>query len=171
MKQLLKEVYQDCIDKQKIAEAKNAGLVAFNGAVMLTIINLLINNKLNCIFQFYLIFALFCILVSIILNLAALCSILKHKGLKKSKQYNDNLLYFGTIANYSHVDYLNIIKTNYGFDENQSIYHHDLAKQIIINSQISLRKFNLFNTAIKWTMAGIATPLSLIIFLKLNNNK
>jgi hypothetical protein len=45
MKQLLKEVYQDCIDKQKIAEAKNAGLVAFNSALMLTIINLLIKNN------------------------------------------------------------------------------------------------------------------------------
>jgi hypothetical protein len=170
MNELLKDIYQDCIDKQKIAEAKNAGLVAFNGAVMLTIINLLSNNHINCFFKYYLPFSLFCILVSIILNLAALCSILKHKELKKSKKQNDNLLYFGTIAHYSSVEYLNMIKINYGLDEKQTKYHYDLAKQIIINSQITLRKFNLFNSALKWTMSGIATPLSIIFFVKLNKN-
>jgi hypothetical protein len=31
MKEILKEVFQHCLDMQKMAETKNAGLIAFNG--------------------------------------------------------------------------------------------------------------------------------------------
>lgn len=35
MKEILKDVYQHCLEMQRVAETKNAGLIAFNGAISL----------------------------------------------------------------------------------------------------------------------------------------
>jgi hypothetical protein len=172
MKDILKEVYQHCLDMQKIAETKNAGLIAFNGAIILTVMKLLIDGNLNCYFHYYLFYALTCSLVSTFLNLSAISAQLKHKELDISNYKSQNLLFFGTIANYSPEDYLKQIKVEYKIDEIISKYHLDMARQVIINAQISLRKFKLFNSAFKWTIAGIATPLSVIVYLIFfDNNK
>jgi hypothetical protein len=53
VKEILKEVFQHCIDMQKMAETKNAGLIAFNGAITLAVIKLLSEGSLNCYFHYY----------------------------------------------------------------------------------------------------------------------
>lgn len=172
MREILKEVYQHCQDMQKIAETKNAGLIAFNGAVCLASLKLAIDGGFNNLISYYLMFVVVCSLISIFLNLSAISSQLKHKELELTNYKSNNLLFFGTVANYSAVDYLKKIKQDYNLSEEITQYHLDLANQIVINSQITVRKFKLFNSAFKWTIAGIATPLSVLIYLIFfNSNK
>ena len=172
MKEILKEVYQHCLDMQKMAETKNAGLIAFNGAIALATMKFLTDGNLNCYFQYYLFFVLACSLISIFLNLSAISAQLKHKEQEISNHKSHNLLFFGTAANYSADEYLKQIKSEYGLTENITKYHQDQAKQVVINAQIALRKFKFFNSAFKWTIAGIATPLSVLVYLLFfDNNK
>lgn len=172
MKEILKEVYQHCQDMQKIAETKNAGLIAFNGAITLSIIKLLTDGIDYNYIKYYLIFVLACSLISIFLNLTAISAQLKHKELEISNHKSQNLLFFGTAANYSPEDYLKQLKIEYNLTEETSKYNIDQARQVVINAQIALRKFKLFNSAFKWTIAGITTPLSVIIYLIIfDNNK
>lgn len=172
MKEILKEVFQHCLDMQKMAETKNAGLIAFNGAITLATIKLLTDGNLNCYFYYYLFFVLLCSLISIFLNLSAISAQLKHKEQEISNHKSHNLLFFGTAANYTAEEYLKQVKSEYGIEETTTKYHLDQARQIVINAQIALRKFKLFNSAFKWTIAGIATPLSVIVYLLFfDNNK
>lgn len=172
MKEILKEVYQHCLDMQKMAETKNAGLIAFNGAITLAAIKLITDGNMNCYFHYYLFFILGCSLISIFLNLSAISAQLKHKEQEITNHKSQNLLFFGTAANYTPQDYLKQVKTEYDITEDITKYHEDQARQIVINAQIALRKFKLFNSAFKWTIAGIATPLSVLAYLLFfDNNK
>jgi hypothetical protein len=172
MKEILKEVYQHCQDMQKIAETKNAGLIAFNGAISLAIIKILIDSKLNCLVYYYLIFVLFCLIVSLFLNFIAISAQLIHKEQNVVNHKSHNLIFFGTIANFSAEEYLKQIKSEYNLKDKTTKFHLDQSKQIVINAQIALRKFKLFNAAFKWTIAGIATPISILVYLIFfDNNK
>jgi hypothetical protein len=172
MKEILKEVYEHCQDMQKMAETKNAGLIAFNGAITLATIKLLTDGMPNNYFQYYLYFVLFCSLISIFLNLSAISAQLKHKEQEISNHKSQNLLFFGTVANYSPEDYLKQLQTEYKITDEITKYNVDQARQVVFNAQIALRKFKLFNSAFKWTIAGIATPFSVIIYLLFfDNNK
>lgn len=160
------------MDMQKLAETKNAGLLAFNGAVIFTVIKLLMDNNLLDYLHYYLYFTLLCALISIALNFFSLSAQLKHKQLELSNHKSENLLFFGAIANHEPSMYLNLLSSNYKIELTDDQYTKDMASQIVINSQIALRKFKLFNFAFKWTIAGIATPLSLLFYyLFWDNNK
>ena len=62
------------------------------------------------------------------------------------------------------IDLLEKISSIYGFTTENENYERDLAKQAIITSQIASRKFKLYNRAIGFTFAGIATPMSIIVY-------
>lgn len=109
-------------------------------------------------------------MISIFLNLSAISAQLKHKEQEISNHKSKNLLFFGTVANYTAEDYLKQIKIEYEIEEVVTKYYQDQARQIVINAQIALRKFKLFNLAFKWTIAGIATPLSVLVYLIFFNN-
>lgn len=160
------------MDMQKLAETKNAGLLAFNGAVIFTVIKLLIDNNLHEYLNYYLYFTLLCALISIALNFFSLSAQLKHKQLEISNHKSENLLFFGKVADHSPSDYLKNLSLSYNIELPDDQYTKDLASQIVINAQIALRKFKLFNFAFKWTIAGIASPLSLLFYyLFWDNNK
>ncbi len=56
---ILKDIYSHCADMQKLADTKNAGLIAFNGAVIIGMTNSLsifgatINGYSVCSFTFW----------------------------------------------------------------------------------------------------------------------
>lgn len=172
MKEILKDVYQHCLEMQRVAETKNAGLIAFNGAITLATIKLLTDGIENYCLQCYLYFVLLCTLISIFLNLSAISAQLKHKEQEIINHKSQNLLFFGTIANYTPEEYLKQMKSEYKLDDDITKYNIDQAKQVVINAQIALRKFKLFNSAFRWTIAGITIPLSVIVYLIFfDNNK
>ena len=169
MKEILKEIYEHGLDMQKIAETKNAGLIAFNGALMIATIKFIDDNKCNTWISYYLYFVLISCIISIFLNLTSIVAQIKHKEIEIENHNSSNLLYFGTVANKTPNELIEAIKQKYKIEEIVSEYHKDLAKQAIIISQISLRKFKLFNSAFIFTICAVATPISAIIFLLFYN--
>ncbi len=165
MKEILKEMYLHGQDMQKIAETKNAGLIAFNGALMIATLKFIEENSCNIWIYYYLYFVLACCIISIFLNLSSIVAQLKHKELEIENHNSHNLLYFGTVANKNPQELLEAIQQKYKIEESVNEYHKDLAKQAIVISQIALRKFKLFNSAFIFTVCAIATPISVLIFL------
>jgi hypothetical protein len=64
----------------------------------------------------------------------------------------------------THEELIDKIKTQYQCESSNGNHEKDLARQVIITSQIAARKFKLFNIAIAFTFSGLLTPLSLIIY-------
>lgn len=163
----LNSIYQHTNDMIKFAEAKNAGLIAFNGAVIIGLATLIKDLYCNLDYRYlvyYLVFVLTMNLVSIFISLASLTALLIHKELEITFKPNDNLLFFGTISSLTAEVYLANFKSKYGLYSENEQFELDFSRQIVITSQIAMRKFRLFNLALTWTFAGILTPLSVIIF-------
>lgn len=160
----LKDVYQHCMDMQKLGETKNIGLLSFNSAILLLSVKVLLDNLSNLTLIIISSYIIIFIAISICLNIYAIAAQLAHKEIQKENLPSDNLLFFGAIANYQADKYLNEFKSRYNCVEDIDAYYADVAKQIVINSQIALNKFKLFNQALKWTLCGIFSPLAIIIF-------
>ena len=169
MKEILKEMYAHGMEMQKIAETKNAGLIAFNGALLIATFKFIDSKPANVYFGYYLYFSLFFCIISIFLNLSSTVAQLKHKELEIENHNSHNLLYFGTVANKTPEELLEAIRNKYQIEELSTEYFKDLAKQSIIVSQIALRKFKFFNAAFIFTICAIATPLSAVDFLLFYN--
>ncbi|MEO6868601.1 MAG: Pycsar system effector family protein [Ginsengibacter sp.] len=170
MKEILNDIYNHCLGMQKLAERKNVGIIGFNIIVSLTTIYLL-QRGLQEYLQYYLFFVLACSIISIFLGLSAISAQLKRKETGVPDHQNQNLLFFGTAAKYAPENYLNELHIAYGGNEPISDFQRDRARQIVVVAQIALRKFKLFNAAFLWTIAAIATPLSVVIYLLLFDNK
>ncbi|MEO6136681.1 MAG: Pycsar system effector family protein [Ginsengibacter sp.] len=170
MKEILDDIYQHCLGMQKLAERKNVGIIGFNIIVSLTIIYLL-QSDLQDYLQYYLFFALVCSVISIFLGLSAISAQLKRKEIGAPDHANQNLLFFGTAAKYTPEEYLNELYKAYGNNEPVTNFQRDRARQIVVVAQIALRKFKLFNAAFMWTIAAIATPLSVVVYFMLFDNK
>ena len=102
--------------------------------------------------------------MSAFLSFSALIAKIKHKLSEISLPKNDNILYFATVAHMTHEELLNKLKSEYNVSSENANLEKDLARQAIIVSQIAARKFRLFNIAISFTFAGIATPISIIMY-------
>jgi hypothetical protein len=165
----LYQIYQHSTDMIKFAEAKNAGLIAFNGAVIIGIATLVKDLTTNKDFTqyyivWYLVFVIFMNLISIFISLSSLTALLIHKETETKFKPNDNLQFFGTISSKTPEVFLDSFMKKYNLQSENKEYEIDMARQTVIVSQIAMRKFRAFNTALNWTFAGIATPLSVIIF-------
>ena len=170
MKEILDDIYQHCLGMQKLAERKNVGIIGFNIVVSLTTIFLL-KSGLQDYLRYYLFFVLACSLISIFLALSSISAQLKRKEVGGPDRTNQNLLFFGTAAKYTPEDYLNELQKSYGDGEPVSNFQRDRARQIVVVAQIALRKFKLFNAAFLWTIAAIATPISVVVYFMLFDNK
>ena len=166
IREILKEVLFHCIDMQRLAETKNAGLLAFNGAIILSVSRYMLDTNLSVFLRAYFGFITFCCVISIFLNIAAISARIKNKKLEPTLHKSENLLFFAEIANFLPEIYLDRINTEY-FENREKItpYYLDLAKQIVINARIALRKFELFNCAFKWSICAITTPIGVLAFL------
>ena len=168
-------IFQNVNDWLKFAEAKNAVLLAFSGAgVTATItllataqnlpnslsVGLLITTSLLCIC------ALICSFSFLSkTNLDLLLQRSNRTSSNSRHQRRNNLYYFGDLRKYSSNELLNELNSHY-FDKNSNQLYtkecEDLATQIIINSKITLVKFNLFTYGLWLLIAAIlAVPLSM----------
>lgn len=164
MTEKLKDIYQHSYEMMKLAETKNAGLIAFNGAIILGMVKLLKDFNDNSFLFYYFIFVIIVCSISVFLCLASLVAQLWHKESEIALTKSDNLLFFGTIAHLSPEELIEKLKSKYDLKSSNANYEKDLAKQAVIMAQIAVRKYKFFNSAIAWTFAGIATPLSVLFF-------
>ena len=159
----LEKQYNHAFDMVKFGETKNTTLIAFNGAIIIGMTKLA-NDTQNIYVHWYLLFVILMCALSIFICLSALVAKIKHTSNNISSHRNDNLLYYATLAQMTHEELIDSLKTQYQCEGSNINHEKDLAKQTIITSQIACRKFKLFNIAISFTFSGILTPLSLIIY-------
>jgi hypothetical protein len=169
VKDELKIVSVNVNDWLKFAETKNTVLLTVNGAGFFVLLQIFNSEKKlpDIISKSLWIFAFF-LLVSILIHLFSLLpNIAKHHyGRGNILDPNqENLLFFGSIAKYTAPNYLKAIYLHYEqqiittYDEHEL----DLAEQIVINSKITARKFNLFKQGLYCSIFGLAFPIASFI--------
>ena len=131
------------------AEAKSAGLIVANIALIGVVEN------------FFLYAPVFTVITVALALLSSLCCLLTFlPNLENSSKSgtdkinnNPNLIYFGDISKFETADYYVSLVANSYFGNESSLekdgYIHDLATEIIINSQITMKKYDLFYKALR----------------------
>lgn len=160
---LLDKLYNHAFDMVKFGETKNTALIAFNGAIIVGMTKLA-NDTSNCMVYYYALFVIVMSATSVFIGFSALIAKIKHKPHEISLPKNDNPLFFATVAHMNDQELIEKITSLYNCTTENANYEKDLARQAIITSQIASRKFKLFNLAIGFTFAGIATPVSILIY-------
>lgn len=167
MEERLKYVLSSVIDWLKFGEAKNAALVALNGAAILSLIGAVKDIGNSAISYFLVHLTIPGLLIGLGISLNAIRSIV-------SKSYSPNLnftditdhvLFYGDIAKYSDTEYLKKLYAFHKEDapETYSALETEFACQIIINARIANRKFKLFNYGLIVTIVAIAGSFLLAI--------
>jgi hypothetical protein len=177
----LLKLFQNVNDWLKYAEAKNAVLLAFSGAVITAVVTYLSTASKP----------LASLKIGLLINvsLLALCSLitavsflpktdLEHfnwLNSKPSKVNNrnlkptDNLYHFGDLQKYKSSELVDAINNSYfngSINQPYKKEHLDITNQIITNSQIAIIKFSLFTKAI-WILilSILVIPMSLVFSL------
>lgn len=167
MEDKLKSIFENINDWLKFAEAKNGIIVAFNGSVILQIFQIIKGISSSGIYFLCLIILLIFWTLSFLIALISFYPrtkilFLLRRNEKISKQ--DNLLFYGDIAKYSEKDYLQSLTKMFG-RENYcwSNFEISYVNQIIINSQITLKKFKYFQVSLSLNLLGSVIPLFILL--------
>lgn len=181
----LKSIFENVNGWLKFAEAKNGALVAINGVFIFKCTDFLINlrdgkifgNKifLIAIMTFFLIALLF-VFVSFLPDVSKKSDEEENEEDKcvkcKDRKCENILMFYGDIAKYTDPKlYLNDLYMYY-YDSSKEEFNKkelDYAKEIIINSQITLRKFKIFKYSIRMDIIGLLMLLTFWIFNCLQN--
>jgi hypothetical protein len=148
------------IDFLKFAETKNAALLTFASAWLLALANVLANyhgllQSIRVAVAVSLFFFALAALVALYSFLPKLKLSVFHRDPSRAK----SLLYFGDIAEFEATAYSKRFRERYAGHTEQTIsdeYLDDLAVQVLANSQITLRKFNIFNVGAGLVMLALA---------------
>lgn len=187
MSENVKKYFKEQLDRTNqwlsFAEAKNAALIVLDTAIIGFIVKLFLDAILKTydysislnfsikpvhVFSLLLIIFLFSLLISI-------ASFLPNLSSEKTKTKSDNmvetynLLFFGDLAKFNSTDdYIRYVCRKYSFSDNY-IEHPliiDYANEILINSKIAVRKYQLFRKAVYFSIVGGAiSVISLIVCL------
>ncbi len=146
---MLEDIYERAIDWVKYAEAKNAALIALNGALIVGISFLKSSEgkALSSAFIHLEPILLLILLLGCLSSLISFIPILSRLKIRKQDLPNPNLFYFGDIARISIDKFLTVAVSKYEWKIENKQQFKDLSTQIIINSEIAIRKFFLFKVA------------------------
>jgi len=170
MEDRLRYVLSNVNEWLKFAEAKNAALLAANSAVVIGALRLA-DGK---VFLFPLAEYYFYFFIAIVSLGGLICLLsfvpkldipwLLPTTLSKDK---DNLVFYGDISGYDPSSYVKALHHQSGKAvKTVDPFEEDLAEQVIINSRIALKKYQLFNIALWLDVTALLTPLiSLSIYL------
>jgi hypothetical protein len=167
MKSELKYIFSNVNEWLKFAETKNAALIVFSASIILAILTNITNN-INIILKYYIIICLIFQIISLIISLISFYPTIKisHILCKRNEiSEKDNLLFYGNIFKYDEKMYLKSIFNDKV--ENTTRFELDLAKQIIINSNITLKKYKFFKLSLWFSISGIVTPIGGFLILLL----
>lgn len=170
MEERLEKIFSNVNEWLRFAETKNASIVGANAVAIFGIAKLFTDNAhLNQWLKGYLILLIVCAVIGGIL---ALCSFLPRINIPwlesgEKEQPHHNLIFYSDIAKYEPKQYLSSLYKLHGTTvEEFSKLENDYAEQIVVNSRITLKKYEFFRTALWITIAGIVTPvLAIIIYI------
>ncbi|MCH2055144.1 MAG: DUF5706 domain-containing protein [Thalassotalea sp.] len=168
MEDRLNDIFSNINDWLRYAETKSAALLATNGLVIFGIFRVLHSqDNINSLLIYYSYFVVFLLVISSCFLLISFSPSLQIPWLFKPSnvdEKNDNLLFFGHAAKYTPQKYLDTLaKASDEKKYQSSNLELMIAKQIIANSTIAIRKFNIFNIAIWLTISAIITPIAMYI--------
>lgn len=150
-------------DMVKFGENKNTMLIGFNVVIIIGMW-ILARETENMTWYYFITYVISMCCISIFISMTALIAKIKHSTNNVELTNNDNILFFGTMANMTADELVDRIKTHYECESSNINHERDLAKRAIITSQIAARKFRLFNIAIAFSFSGILTPLILLVY-------
>ena len=159
----LEKQYAHAFEMIKFGETKNTVLIAFNGAIIVGMIKLA-NDFPSKLLIYCTTYVIVMSTISVLLCFTALVAKIKHTPNNIPLPLNENLLYFATLAHMNPEQLLERLKAQYQCEPSNANHEKDLAKQVIIMSQIAARKFKHFNTAIAFMLSGLLTPLCLVVY-------
>jgi hypothetical protein len=164
----LYKVFANVNDWLKFAEAKNAMLIAFNGASIFGIINLMDIKYVNqsdflLTYLFFVISSLVFSTVNCLISFAPRVKMIK-VGLFDSGKI-PNVLFFEYLKGKSNFDIIKEI-TGDNDEKNYTTIEKDIAEQIKQNSTLASRKYSHFTVSVWITISAFITaPLAGIFAL------
>lgn len=163
---VLNAALKHCYDMQRMAETKITAFLALNGAILVGFSRIATQPDIPEWIRLYGAFVALCSIASILVNIFALGARLRHTIPDRPTSTGGNPLYFGHIAGHTPESYLQRLREDIlpGSPE-PTPYQTHLASQIVINAQIALRKFELFNFSFKFVVLGLGTPVGLAVYL------
>lgn len=155
------EIHKIVIEWLKFAETKNAALLTGNLVVIFGVSKIEVFSSApvcSWVWYYYLSIVVFC-------GLSALCCMLsiipqiKMPWFRSKDKSNaiDNLVFFGTIADYSPESYAEKLQETLGTKFNP--IEMSFAGQIVINAKIARRKYKSFKVAAWLTLSAFLTPV------------
>jgi len=161
MTQELYQVFSNVNDWLKFAEAKNAMLIAFNGASIFGIVRLLNTDFVSnsSFIENYLLFVIICLIFS---TVNCLISFAPRVKIIKGGYYDSgkipNVLFFEYLKGKSNLEIIKEI-TGKTETEDYSTLQKDIAEQIKQNSIIASRKYSHFTISVWITISAYISVL------------
>jgi|SRR5438128_5847291 len=167
MEERLRHILSIVNEWLKFAEAKNAALLAANVAIVFAVLRIPDPETIYPQWlRTYVLLGVFLIAAAAILALVSFIPEVKIPwlALRRQPSSKDNLLFYGDIACYEPMSYLQALgaRTTPAADVFSSV-EQDYAAQIIANSRIALRKYACFTAAIWLTLTAVLSILGAIL--------
>lgn len=170
----LRKTLEAVNDWLKFAEAKNAILVATSGFALWSSIRLIIWNEIGFYAGIYFAILSICLVGGFVTSLLSFLPVLNYQWIVPipGKVANKNIIYFGYLGTLSKNKLLaEYMRATESKETDVKIIHEMFAEQIIINSKITLAKYNMFERAIKIILFGILTPVIAIPVLYFSDKR
>jgi hypothetical protein len=164
----LKFIFANVNDWLKFAEAKNAALIAFDGAVIIGLFSILKDlTSGKGMIGIAISIAIVFLAVSLFIALLSFYPQTRITEVPKNEAIdeNDNLYFWEHIKKYTVGEYLKKFREIFDLSKpdaelenghlNNMRLENDLAIQVITNSRITSHKYRYFNYALKFTIVGL----------------
>lgn len=150
------------------AEAKNAALLALIAVVGVPIAPLILHS--NVLFSLYAVIATVLLAISAFLALISFLPKLDIQfGTPNHTEEEFNLIFFGSISSIQKSEYIQLASESYGISDDDLVAPH-VVEQVYNLSRITSRKMFLFKWALWFAIAGIFTPVSVLVLLIVAKN-
>jgi len=158
MEERLKYILGLCIEWVKYAEKKNAALLVAASGLVLSIVGHFPDKTFSSGIRACLWGGCVSLVLSALICLVSFIPQIEFPwiGSRRNTSPEDNLFFFGHIADYSASELVAALYRGEGLQSVSNKLQLDLAGQIIVNARISLKKFQLFTAATWLATLGVA---------------
>ncbi|MGO8150435.1 Pycsar system effector family protein [Rhizobium leguminosarum] len=164
--EVLTGIYSNVLTWLHFGEAKNAALSTLTSAAIIGIAT--VYSQLNTVPYWIAIWMLvvtgqfFLALVIGVLSFMPRVTLFSHSGAGRIT-FGDNVWFFGHIGHMGVDTFLSKLWEKAEFEGVPTKFERDLGQQIVVNSKIASRKYEMFRVSLWIALSGIITPVLAII--------
>jgi hypothetical protein len=159
-------IYQNVVSWLHFAEAKNAALVTLSSGIIFAVAT--VYSQLDppppmwvCVAMIWVCTLNFIAAVFAVLSFFPQLTLFKWSGQKTGT--GDSIHYYGDIARMGLEQFLVKLSVKSENDRQFTLLERDLAQQIVVNSKIAVKKYDIFVVAMNFFIAGTTTPIGWIV--------